>query len=37
MKIKVFLNDDSFKIVNILVSNDLKQLADKYSRWEYVL
>jgi len=37
MKIKVFINHNSYKIINILTSDDIRTIANKYDRWEYVL
>jgi hypothetical protein len=37
MKIKVFTGAKSFKIVNVLVTDQLKNIANKFDRWEYVL
>ena len=36
MKIKVFL-PSGYKVVHVEVADDVKQIADKYLRWEYVL
>jgi len=36
MKIKVFM-PTGYKIVQIVVSDDIKKIADKFERWEYVL
>lgn len=36
MKIKVFL-PNGYKIVSVQVADDVKKIADKYDRWEYVL
>ena len=36
MKIKVFM-PTGYKIVQIVVSDDIKKIADKFDRWEYVL
>jgi len=36
MSIKVFM-PTGYKIVRVLVSDDIKKIADKYERWEYVL
>ncbi|KLD99252.1 hypothetical protein AF74_00455 [Aliarcobacter butzleri L349] len=37
MKIKVYLKDDVYKIVTVLVIDDIRKIANKYERWEYVL
>lgn len=37
MKIKVFTTGNSFKIVNVVVTDDVMAIANKYNRWEYVL
>ena len=36
MKIKVYLSS-GYKIVNVYVFDDIKKIADKFDRWEYVL
>ena len=36
MKIKVFL-PSGYKIVGVNVFDDVKKIADKFERWEYVL
>lgn len=37
MKIKVFTDEQGFKIINVLVSDTLRTITNKYHRWEYVL
>ena len=37
MKIKVFITDSRYKIVNVAVTDDVAAIANKYNRWEYVL
>lgn len=37
MKIKVYIKDNVYKIVTVLVIDDIKKIANKYERWEYVL
>ena len=37
MKIKVYLKDDVYKIVTVLVIDDIRKIASKFNRWEYVL
>ena len=37
MKIKVYIKDNIYKIVTVLVIDDIKKIAKKYDRWEYVL
>ena len=37
MKIKVFIKGTDYKIINVLVCDDIKAIAEKYNRWEYVL
>ncbi|ADG92295.1 hypothetical protein Arnit_0630 [Arcobacter nitrofigilis DSM 7299] len=37
MKIKAYLTNGSYKIVRVLVTDDVKAIARKYERWEYVL
>ncbi len=37
MKIKVFTTSNSYKIVNVSNEDDIKKIADKFNRWEYVL
>ena len=36
MNIKVYL-PTGYKIVRVVVSDDIKKIADKFDRWEYVL
>ena len=36
MKIKVYL-PGGYKIVSVYVFDDIKKIADKFERWEYVL
>ena len=36
MKIKVFL-PSGYKVVNVLVADDVQSISDKFERWEYVL
>jgi len=36
MKIKIFL-PNGYKIVTVQVADDIKSIAEKYLRWEYVL
>ena len=36
MNIKVFTSN-GYKIVRVVVSDDIKKIVDKYKRWEYVL
>lgn len=36
MKIKVFL-PTGYKIVRVSTADDIKKIAEKYQRWEYVL
>ena len=36
MSIKVF-TCNGYKIVKVVVSDDIEKIADKYERWEYVL
>ena len=36
MKIKVFLLS-GYKIVVVNIFDDIKKIADKYKKWEYVL
>ncbi len=36
MKIKVFI-PSGYKIVRVLVADDVKKIAEKFNRWEYVL
>jgi hypothetical protein len=36
MNIKVYLQT-GYKIVRVVVSDDIKKIADKFDRWEYVL
>jgi len=36
MKVKVYLTK-GYKIVNISVTDDVRTIANKYNRWEYVL
>ena len=36
MKIKVYL-PSGYKIVSVLVADDVKKIAEKFLRWEYVL
>jgi len=37
MKLKVYLSDKTFRFVNVTVANDVKTIAIKFDRWEYVL
>lgn len=34
MKIKVFVNEKVFKVINVLVTDDVKIIANKFDRWE---
>ena len=36
MRIKVFM-PDGYKVVNVNVADDVKKIAEKFLRWEYVL
>ena len=36
MKIKAYLTN-GYKIINISVADDVRTIANKYDRWEYVL
>jgi len=36
MRIKVYM-PQGYKIVNVSVADDVKKIADKFERWEYVL
>jgi len=36
MKIKVFI-PSGYKIVSVNVADDVKKIAEKFLRWEYVL
>ena len=36
MKIKVF-TPNGYKIVNVLVADDIQSIADKFIRWEYLV
>lgn len=37
MKIKVYIKDDVYKIVTVLVIDNIRKIASKFDRWEYVL
>lgn len=37
MKIKAYLTNGSYKIIAVLVTDDVKTIANKFERWEYVL
>lgn len=37
MKIKVYIKDNVYKIVTVLVIDDIRKIANKYDKWEYVL
>lgn len=37
MKIKAYLENGNFRIISVLVTDDVKKIADQYERWEYVL
>lgn len=37
MRIKAFLSSGRFRIINVFKIDDIKSIADKYPRWEYVL
>lgn len=36
MKIKAFLTSGRFTIIKVFAFDDLKNIASKYTRWEYV-
>lgn len=36
MRIKAYLENGKYKIISILVTDDVK-IANKYERWEYIL
>ena len=37
MKIKAYLENGKFTIISVLVTDDVKKIANKYQRWEYIL
>jgi len=37
MKIKAYLTNGMYKIISVLVTDDVKTIAKKYERWEYIL
>ena len=37
MKIKVFIKGTFSKVLTVQVTDDVKTIANKYERWEYVL
>jgi len=37
MKIKIYLLNGSCNVVRVNTLNDVKTIANKYERWEYVL
>ncbi len=37
MKIKAYLENGDFRIIGVLVTDDIKKIANKYERWEYIL
>lgn len=37
MKIKAYLENGNFRIISVLVTGDVKKIANKYERWEYIL
>lgn len=37
MKIKVYNENGTYRIVKILASDDLKTLSNLFERWEYIL
>lgn len=37
MKIKAYLENGNFRIISVLVTDDVKKIANQYERWEYVL
>ena len=32
-----YLENGKYKIISVLVTDDVKQIANKYERWEYIL
>lgn len=37
MRIKAFLKNGKYKIVSVLVTDDVKKIANQFERWEYIL
>jgi hypothetical protein len=37
MRIKAFLENGKYKIISVLVTDDVKKIANQYERWEYIL
>jgi len=37
MKIKAYLENGKYKVIKVLVTDDVKTIANTYERWEYVL
>lgn len=37
MKIKAYLENGNFRIISVLVTDDVKKIANQFERWEYVL
>lgn len=37
MRIKVYINDEKYKIINVLVTDNIKEITKKFRKWEYHL
>lgn len=37
MRIKAYLENGKYKIISVLVTDDVKKIANQYERWEYIL
>lgn len=37
MLVKAFFKNGDFKIISVLVTDDVKKIANEYERWEYIL
>lgn len=37
MRIKAYLTNGRYKIIRVQVTDDVKKIANKFERWEYVL
>jgi len=36
MKIKIFLENGKYRFINVFITDDVKAIAAKYNRWEYI-
>ena len=37
MNIKAYLENGSFILINVLTAGDIKDISNKFNKWEYVL